>query len=116
MAALRQFPAFVVLLLVAAALMLVPALHAALNTPDRQIMGPAQEEWLAGELSRSKRSGELGESTPTSKLAGCGASKSSSFSSTRRLASGSTRSNSFSRTSPMAFSTSSRTMLSTSRP
>ena len=41
---------------------------------------------------RSNRSGELGESTPTSKLAGCGASRSSSCSSTRRLASGSTRS------------------------
>ena len=37
---------------------------------------------------RSNRSGELGESTPTSKLAGGGASRSSSRSSTRRLASG----------------------------
>jgi len=37
----------------------LPALHAALNTPDRQIMGAAQEEWLAGELSRSKRSGAV---------------------------------------------------------
>lgn len=35
----------------------VERLSAELNTPDRQLMGPAQEQWFAGELTRSKREG-----------------------------------------------------------
>ncbi len=33
----------------------VAALTAALSTPDRQLMGVAQEQWFAGELTRSKQ-------------------------------------------------------------
>jgi alkaline phosphatase D len=35
----------------------VDALNALLNAPERQLMGEAQEQWLAGELARSKRAG-----------------------------------------------------------
>jgi alkaline phosphatase D len=35
----------------------VEAINALLNAPDRQLMGETQEQWLAGELARSKQSG-----------------------------------------------------------
>ncbi len=35
----------------------VEAINALLSAPDRQLMGEAQEQWLAGELRRSKQSG-----------------------------------------------------------
>lgn len=35
----------------------VAALSATLNSDERQMMGPAQEQWLAGELTRSKQAG-----------------------------------------------------------
>lgn len=35
----------------------VEAIGAQLNAPDRQLMGTAQEQWLADELNRSKRAG-----------------------------------------------------------
>lgn len=35
----------------------VDAINALLNAPDRQLMGEAQEQWLAGELARSKQGG-----------------------------------------------------------
>lgn len=37
----------------------VPALNALLNAPDRQLMGAAQEQWLADELHASVRSGTI---------------------------------------------------------
>lgn len=35
----------------------VDAINALLNAPERQLMGAAQEQWLADELNRSKRAG-----------------------------------------------------------
>jgi alkaline phosphatase D len=37
----------------------VEALNALLSAPDRQLMGEAQEQWLATELARSKQSGAV---------------------------------------------------------
>lgn len=37
----------------------VEALNTMLNAPDRQLLGPTQEQWLATELARSKQSGAV---------------------------------------------------------